>query len=245
MYSGKINGEPTTFGTSGFLYRSNKLMYDRLTQSIWHQFTGEPVIGPLAFSGIKLPFFPSLLTTWKEWVEEHPDTTVLSNETGLYRSYDPEWDSSSIYFSYRESPDLMFPAWNRSEDLAIKDVIVGLGIGGSYKAYPVLDLQKDRVVNDSLGGTDVVIIASPTTQAARAYTRAGRVFRLANGDSRAEALPASLVDTSGATWQVTEVYLVSDDDTSIRLERLPTHTSYWFGWSSFHPDTELYYSDGG
>ena len=48
MYSARIDGEPTTFGTSGLLYRSNKLMYDRTTNSIWNQFTGEPVIGPLA-----------------------------------------------------------------------------------------------------------------------------------------------------------------------------------------------------
>ena len=58
MYSGKINGETTTFGTSGMLYRSNKVMYDRLTNSLWNQLTGEPVIGPLWDSGIKLDFFP-------------------------------------------------------------------------------------------------------------------------------------------------------------------------------------------
>ena len=51
MYSAKVNDQPTTFGTSGLLYRSNKLMYDRATETIWHQFTGEPVIGPLAETG--------------------------------------------------------------------------------------------------------------------------------------------------------------------------------------------------
>jgi hypothetical protein len=78
VYSAIIDDEPTTFGTTGFLYRSNKLMYDRLTRSVWNQFTGVPVIGPLAEDGARLSFFPVLLTTWQEWVEEHPDTTVLS-----------------------------------------------------------------------------------------------------------------------------------------------------------------------
>ena len=67
MYSGIVNGEATTFGTSGLLYRSNKVMYDRATNSLWNQFIGEPVIGPLADSGIRQPFFPSVVTTWDEW----------------------------------------------------------------------------------------------------------------------------------------------------------------------------------
>ena len=70
MYSGIVNGEATTFGTSGLLYRSNKVMYDRATRSLWNQFIGEPVIGPLADSGIRQPFFPSVVTTWEEWLEE-------------------------------------------------------------------------------------------------------------------------------------------------------------------------------
>jgi hypothetical protein len=66
VYSAKIDGEPTTFGTSGLLYRSNKLMYDRNTESLWSSLLGEPVIGPLADSEIKLAFFPVVLTTWEE-----------------------------------------------------------------------------------------------------------------------------------------------------------------------------------
>ena len=91
MYSAKINGEPTTFGTSGLLYQSNKLTYDRATQSLWSSLLGELVIGPLADSGIKLPFFPVVLTTWEEWLAEHPTTSVLSNDTGVYpaRFYTP------------------------------------------------------------------------------------------------------------------------------------------------------------
>ena len=84
MYSTEVNGETTEFGTSGMLYRSNKLMYDRATETLWHQFRGEPVVGPLAGSGIRLRVLPSVLTTWVEWLAEHPDTTVISNDTGVY-----------------------------------------------------------------------------------------------------------------------------------------------------------------
>jgi hypothetical protein len=165
VYSAKINGEPTTFGTSGLLYRSNKIMYDRTTLSLWHQFTGEPVIGPLADSGIKLPFFPVLLTTWGEWLDEHPDTTVLSLETGVYspQLYPPEESPRAFYTDYFSSPDTMFPVWLRDEALAPKEVVLGLSVGDAHKAYPVKALQQVRVVNDTLGDSEVVVIASPSS----------------------------------------------------------------------------------
>ena len=63
MYSTRLRGRVTTFGSSGLLYRSNKLMFDRATYTLWSQLLCEPVIGPLAGSGIKLEFFPVNLTT--------------------------------------------------------------------------------------------------------------------------------------------------------------------------------------
>ena len=242
MYSGKIEGEPTTFGTSGLLYRSNKVMYDRLTGSLWHQFTGEPIIGPLWDSGIKLPFFPVLLTTWEEWAAEHPDTTVLSQETGLYPAefYVPRDDPRSIYYDYWVNPDTRFPVWKRSDALETKEVVLGLAVDDSFKAYPVAALQQDRVINDSVGGTDVVVIASPNSEAARVYERGEFRFALGADASAAAGLPTELVDSDGGVWQVTEEHLVSAADASHVLGRLPTHMSFWFGWFQFHPDTEIY-----
>ena len=242
MYSAKINGKPTTFGTSGLLYRSNKLMYDRATDTIWHQFTGEPVMGPLADSGIRLAFFPVTLTTWAEWLAEHPDTTVISNETPFYDPgfYAPESNSRSIYYSYRESRDTMFPVSDRSSALDTRDVVLGLAIGDEFKAYPIEVLQRERVINDVLGGTEVVVIGSSSSQAARAYERQGRSFSLREDDPAGEGLPGVLVDSDGAEWLATEDYLAKSDDGTQRLKRIPTHTSYWFGWFAFHPDTQVY-----
>ena len=99
MYSTEIEGQVWEFGTSGLLFRSNKLMYDLGIKSLWHQFSGEPVVGALVGSGIELELLPIVLTTWGDWLAAHPDTTVLDIETGLYRpdSYVPEWDPQSIF----------------------------------------------------------------------------------------------------------------------------------------------------
>ena len=131
MYSAKINGEATTFGTSGLLYRSNKLMYDRVTESLWNSFLGEPVIGPLADSGIQLDYLPVVTTTWEEWSSEHPDTTVLSNNTGLYPAsfYRAESNPDSIYHSYRTDTETMFPVWQRDDVLDPKVEVLAVSRG--------------------------------------------------------------------------------------------------------------------
>ena len=240
MYSTKIDGEPTSFGTSGFLFRSNKLMYDRTTNTLWHQFTGEPVVGPLADRDIRLDLFPVEVTTWEEWVVRHPDTTVISNDTGLYPAdfYQPEGHPDAIYTAYFASPNTMFPVWRRNGALAPKDTVLGIGAGGATKAYQIAALNQARVLNDTVGGVAVVVIASPTSEAARIYKRgAGQQFRLAPGDS-SELLPETLVDSGGGLWTVTEDALVSD--TGATLARVPTHQAFWFGWFQFHPDTELF-----
>ncbi len=239
MYSGFINGEETTFGTSGMLYRSNKVMYDRATRSLWHQFTGEPIIGALANSGIQQPFFPSVVTTWEEWLAEHPDTTVLTNETGYYRAefYVPEDNPRAIYYEYFTADEVMFPVWLRDPSLPPKKVVVGLLTGGGKKAYVVDDLRAERVINDTVGGVEVVIAASGESRSARAYERRGETF---NAAEDSEATPRFLVDSNGARWEVTEEALVLESDSSRTLPRLPTLTSFWFGWYQYHPDTEIY-----
>lgn len=244
-YSGKFNDIETTFGTSGFLYRSNKIMYDRETLSLWNQELGQPVIGELADSGIQLDFFPTLLTTWGEWKDAHPDTTVLSLDTGVYRPgrYFPEDNPNATYYDYFNTPDTMFPVWIRDDRLETKDVVLGVNVGGSQKAYPVSALQTDRVVNDVLGETNIVVLASELSQAATAYERGDQEFSRLQDDTTT-GIPMKVVDQNGHVWDVTEEALVNAADSSQTLPRIPTHSSFWFGWFAFYPDTELYESGG-
>ena len=241
VYSAKIEGERVQFGTSGFLYLSNKLMYDRKTNTLWDQFTGEPVVGVLSDSGIKLSFFPVVLTTWEEWVAAHPDTQVLAIDTGIYAAdlYRPEDDLLSVYYNYRNSPDTMFPVRQRSPLLDTKVMVLGLRLEGRPKAYPLDRLVKDVVVNDKLGGTALVIITDAKARAARAYHRGGHTFKVATAPEGVEG-SLTIEDEEGTRWQVTEEALVKVNEPSQRLERLPSHTAFWFGWFAFFPLTQVY-----
>ena len=226
-----------TFGTSGLLYLSNKLMYDRKTQTLWRQFTGEPVVGPLVGSGIRLSTFPVVVTTWNEWVTAHPDSSVLDIETGVYPAsgYVPESDPSSIYFDYFRSPDTMFPVWRRSSLLDTKDVVLGLRVVGQPKAYPLDRLPE--VLNDELGGVSLVVVTDLEAGAARAYHRGDRTFAASPSNPDEQRM---LVDQEGRRWAVTEEALVSVIDPEMRLDRLTGHMAFWFGWYASFPLTRVY-----
>ena len=126
MYDAQLDGEDVTFGTSGFLYQNNKLMYDRPTDTLWHSLTGEPVVGELAHSGVKVDRFPVTHTTWERWLELHPDTTVVSLDAGFERQYFPPSEPGSAYYEYRASTEAMFPVFSVDDWLPEKDMVVGI-----------------------------------------------------------------------------------------------------------------------
>jgi hypothetical protein len=222
-------GESYTFGSSGLLYRSNKLMYDHQTNTLWSQLTGEPVMGPLVGKRKKLPILPMTLTTWSEWRKWHPETMILSLDTGYRRDYRP----GAAYGEYFASPDTMFPVWKRSSaPLKQKDWIWVLDVDGIRKAYPMRALVKSPVLNDFVRRTSVVIVTDPASEAVRAYGSRGRQFR--------QGVSGTLVDTrSGEKFTVDEDALTTADG-AIQLKRLPGHAGYWFGWYAFYPGAEVY-----
>lgn len=246
------DGEPITydFGSSGFLFRSNKLMYDRQTGTLWNQLTGEPVLGPLADKDIQLELLPVVLTTWSDWKEQHPDTVVVDINTGYSRNYEPGaaygdyFANHSIY-----EKGLMFPVWLQDERLFNKDHVYALRLDGVPKAYPVQALAAEEVVNDTVGETAVVLVASDEIVEVDGYNpRAGAVTYTAGGEARAYErghhtfAPGSeegaIVDESGRPWQVTEEALMGPEGET--LPRLSGHLAYWFGWYAFYPETLLY-----
>jgi hypothetical protein len=219
--------EPFTFGSSGLLYRSNKLMYDRQTNSLWNQITGEPVAGRLAESGIRLSMLPLVVTTWAEWKKEHPDTLVLDpKRTGYERDYD-----KSPYESYFESSETMFPVWLTSDRLKLKEVVFALVVSGRPKAYPIETLKREGLTHDEVGGKPIVLVTNKRSGAVRAFETGGRRFRNA-GDGRLQE------ETTGAFFRVEEESLAAE--TGEKLSRIAGHNAFWFGWYAFFPTTEIY-----
>ena len=228
LYDGRVGDEVYRFGTSGLLYRSNKLMYDRTTNTLWEQFTGEPVWGDLVGSGIQLDVLPAVHTTWDEWLAEHPDTLVLDIETGHVRDY----GEGVAYSRYFASSGLMFPVPDRSGPLAVKDSVYAVRLNDQVVGYPILLLGERDFLQDEIGGDPVVVFATPDRSGGRAYAAPpGRVVAY-----DVEAGVATTED--GSTWQVTEGALVGPSGE--KLERLPGHNAFWFALVNHAPRFRLY-----
>ena len=130
LYETQVEDETYVFRSSGLLYFSNKLMYDLTTGGLWNQFTGIPVTGPLAGSGVELNVRPVTLTTWGDWLASHPDTLAMDVDTGFPRNYSSEGVPGAAYVDYFSSPELWFPVNVYDERLQVKDVVYGIEIGG-------------------------------------------------------------------------------------------------------------------
>ncbi len=239
------DGRTFTFGSSGFLYRSNKLMYDRQTRTLWNQITGRPVLGTLAGDDVRLEVLPIVLTTWADWQAQHPGTQVLDLDTGFARPYAP----GAAYGDYFASPDTMFPVWQRGQALPAKARVFALNLNEVAKAYPLEALTREQVVNDAVGGAAVVLIAQRGPVRVEGLNqRIGQVTYDAGGEVRAYARgghtfrpgpePGSLIDEAGRAWRVSEAALVGPEGE--RAPRLGGHLAYWFGWYAFFPHTLVY-----
>ena len=234
------DGETYTFGSSGFLYRSNKLMYDRQTRTLWNQLTGEPVLGELVSSGIKLELLPVVLTSWEDWLAQHPDTVVLDVNTGYERPY----YQGAAYGEYFAGDWTMFPVWQRSDLLETKDRIYALQVEDIPKAYPLDLLTEEQVVNDTIGMTHIVLVAGRGDVTVypglgQNYSAGGEVRAYLRMDETFSPGPDAdtVLDAAGNTWQVIEEALVGPDGE--QLPRVNGHLAYWFGWFAFFPKTML------
>lgn len=155
LYRGMLDGTRITFGSSGLLARSNKLMYDRRSDSLWNQITGEPVVGPLVGKGIALDVLPIRTTTWGVWRAEHPATTVVSPDTGYERDYAP----GAAYGQYFASSQTMFPSPNLGSTFGAKERIVIVRRGGVAAAVSLVSVERTGLQIVDVASRPVVVIA--------------------------------------------------------------------------------------
>ncbi len=236
----QINGTTVQFGTSGKLYNNNLVMYDRLTKSLWSQVWGQAIAGDL--TGHKLQRVPIDVTTWGAWRKLHPDTLVLSRQTGFNRDY-----SNDPYGTYYFTNGIYFPLSRQDARLPQKTVVLGLGVAGSSKAYVVdspfgqgssaykLANSTSPLLLDSVGGQPVLLWQSG--QVVRFFSPLVKgillTFTISNG---------TIVDSeTQSTWNFDGV-AVSGPLSGQSMTRYVSETGFWFAWAAFYPTTTIYQS---
>jgi len=157
VYSRNVNGRELTFGVSGMLYKSNVLMYDRQTESLWSQVKNQAVTGPM--TGTKLEVLSSSLTTWEKWKKKHPETMVLSLDTGHERDY-----SRDPYADYYESRRGLFGFFRGLfAGHEGKELVAGVKVDGQSKAYSLEKLRQSGKTTDTFAGKTLTFAFDPVT----------------------------------------------------------------------------------
>ena len=228
VYDTTIKGVNYELGTSGFLYRSNKLMYDAATKSLWSTLTGTPVVGALVGKGIALKPLYLVTTTWGEWRRRHPETRVLSLNTGYQRDY----SEGAAYREYFATQRLMFNVPRIDDRLPNKAEVLAVRVAeasGEHLVIAASFLAAHPVYHDRVEKVGFVVLTD-TSGANRVYEVGD--LRLAdwNGVDTAR-------DQSGGVWTVSEARLSGRGGKT--YERLPAHRAFWFGWHAAYPDTRL------
>lgn len=168
-----VDNEQVEFGTSGKLWQSNLLMYDRKTESLWSQILGEAVVG--ARTGDKLPVLTSDITKFGKWRQLNPNGEVLSRDTGFSRTY-----GADPYGDYYTTPGTLFDVKNKDSRLGDKEFVLGLLIDGNAKAYRVDSIKQVGKIDDNFAGKQIVAEYKPDTDTVRLFekTSGGSLTRL-------------------------------------------------------------------
>ncbi len=151
----RIDGEVIEFGVSGVLHDSDLVMYDRKTDTLWQQITGQGIMGPR--KGERLEILPMTMTDWQTWRQAHPETMVLSTDTGVDRDY----GDSRRYDEYEESERLAFPVSNRDLTIHPKSVVFGFEIDGHKLAVFEDKLDEQPSIETPLGDHELTIERRP------------------------------------------------------------------------------------
>lgn len=228
----RIDGKRLTFGVSGRLLNSDLVMYDRETETLWSQITGEAILGKLV--GKKLSILPTYQGTWKKWVELHPRTLVLIFKEARI----PNFLLQNPYEDYDKTPSIHFPVTHYDDRYFPKEKVLGIhpSTSGKAKAYPFSELNQVIVVNDELQDKKLAIFYSREGQVALAYSSVveNKVlhFQPAGADRFRD-------EETGTLWNL-KGEAIQGEWKGKQLSPISAVSGYWFAWVAFYPGTEVF-----
>ncbi len=212
MYASDVGERKLTFAVSGMLWNRSLVMIDSETKSLWSHLLGESMQGPL--KGEKLALIPSVITDWQSWRRDHPDTTVLNMSRTA--------DRFGVDFFRR--PD---------------QFVLGMA-DGAARAWPLDQLKRQPVVNDTYNGSPVLIVLDPRTSTIWPYDRRidGRTLEFTTGDG------GVIVDRqTGSQWQIAKGIASAGPLKGKSLTPALAIISYAKAWKTFHPETTIWQAE--
>ena len=245
----RVEGKVTTFGTSGKLYHSNLLMYDRATDSLWPQALGVATVGTL--KGTALERVPAQIVSWEEFRATFPDGKVLSRNTGHARNY-----GENPYPGYDDVDSQPFLFQGEVDGrLAAVERVLGVEGKGAVATFPYFRLEEAAegeiaAINAEVGRSKVLVVWKKGTRSALDATSiseskdVGAAFafsrKLGGRVLSFDVVGGRIVDRrTGSTWS-SFGRATSGALEGKKLKPADAHDSFWFDWAAFHPNTQVW-----
>ncbi len=212
----RVEGQVIDFQTSGLLANSNKIMVDVQTDTLWRHLEGVGFAGE--HDGFELEQYPTITTTWADWIEEHPSSETLTFPAPIFFD-DPErppiaydYSPGAAYANYYDNPDVWFPILDTPETFELKTPVLGIDGGTAALALEIDAVAGGPSLWFDVGDLRIVVI--PTAAGARVYDASGLDLPGNSGDE----LEPGDVDVEA-------------------LPQIAAEQSFWFAWFSNHPET--------
>lgn len=242
VFDRKLDGKIYDFGTSGLLRNSDLVMYDRQTESLWQQFTGEAIVGDMVEKQLKI--LPSSLVSFKDVYENFPNALVLSKDTGFNRDY-----GRNPYVGYDDIDKSPFLFDKKSDNrLPPMQKVLTLSLEKFDKAYTYDALKKQKVYNDEK--LNLVIFYKKGTKASL-----DKAFINSSKDDGSYTVYSSILDgkklnfvyknkkiidtNTNSTWNIFGQAL----DGKLKgkeLKPIVHGDHFWFSWAVFKPKTLIF-----
>ncbi len=244
VFDRRIDGKVHEFGVSGFLRHSDMIMFDRKTESLWQQFTGEALVGD--YTGTELTVLPSQIISYEQFKDAYPDGVVLSKDTGYQRTY-----GQNPYTGYDDINNTPFLMGNIEDDrLKPMEKVIGVRISDVQKAYPYSLTKESIVINDTIGQTPIVVFHTEGARSAldassisqsREDGSTGAFRRSVNGQTLKFSYRSEKIidEQTGSTWDISGK-AIEGQLKGKQLEPLIFGDYFAFAWLVFWPETELY-----
>lgn len=233
-----------TFGTSGRLYNSSLVMYDRETESLWTHFNGQAVVGELA--GVSLQRLPTQTMSWGSFLQANPTAAVLTTETGHRRDYGrnpyPGYDDVST------NPFLL--DGEVDSRLAAKERVVGIERNGQSAVLLLSSLAATGVLEADVGGDTLTAwhlpgtasaLEAATVEGGRDIGAVGVYLPVVDGETLTFTRDADnqfVDDQTGSVWSI-QGRALDGPLAGSQLTRVEHLDTFWFAFAAFAPDTQV------
>jgi len=244
----RLGAEAFEFGTPGLLRKSDLVMYDRTTESLWQQIGGRAIVGLMV--GARLEPLPAPVVSWGQFKKSFPDGLVLSRLTGFVFPYGE--NPYTGYDSFEQPTDTSLDGTSSGGDdrLSVFDRVVTIEAGADVVAYPFSALREKRVIEDERDGRPLVVFWTPGASSAldqalvddgRGVGSTGVFERRLNGElmvfqPNPDDAQTFIDQGTESTWNVFG-RAVAGPLTGAQMEPFVHGNHLWFAWAAFQPDT--------